>query len=108
MFAKGTRVGVAEPNNGEARPLSQGAFLAVQQDLAARQELDTQATMATAKGPPESPVVQPPKQPETPEVNWAGAPEELHVKVHGLLDKLKGMGSGKLGELKATTHHIQF
>ena len=36
MFAKGTRVGVAEPYTGEARPLSQGALLAVQQELAAR------------------------------------------------------------------------
>ena len=51
MFAKGTRRGVAEPYTGEARPLSQGALLAVQQELAARQELDTQAAMATAEGP---------------------------------------------------------
>jgi len=36
MFAKGTRVGDAEPYTGEARPLSQGALLAVQQELAAR------------------------------------------------------------------------
>jgi len=107
MFAKGTRVGVAEPYTGEARPLSQGALLAVQQELAARQELDTQAAMATAEGSPEPPVVPPPKEPETPEVNWAGAPTALHGKVHGLLDQFKGMWSGKLGELKATTHHIQ-
>jgi len=74
MFAKGTRVGVAEPYTGEARPLSQGALLAVQQELAARQELDTQAAMATAEGPPEPPVVPPPKEPEMPDVNWAGVP----------------------------------
>jgi len=107
MFAKGTRVGVAEPYTGEARPLSKGARLAVQQELAARQELDTQAAMATAEGPPEPPVVSPPKEPETPELNWAGVHTELHGKVHGLLDQFKGMWSGKLGELKATTHHIQ-
>jgi len=74
MFAKGTRVGVAEPYTGEARPLSQGALLAVQQELAARQELDTQAAMATAEGPPEPPVVPPPKEPAMPDVNWAGVP----------------------------------
>jgi len=108
MFSKGTRVGVAEPYTGEARPLSQGALLAVQQNLAARQELDTQAAMATAEGPPKPSVVPPPKEPETPEVHWAGVPTELHGKVHGLLDQFKGMWSGKLGELKATTHHIQF
>jgi len=107
MFAKGTRVGVAEPYTSEARPLSQGARLAVQQEQAARQELDTQAAMATAEGPPKPPVVSPPKEPETPEVNWAGVPTELHGKVNGLLDQFKGMWSGKLGELKATTHHIQ-
>ena len=107
MFAKGTRVGVVEPYTGEARPLSQGALLAVQQELAARQELDTQAAMATAEGPPEPPVVAPPKKPESTEVNWAGVPTELHGKVHGLLDQFKGMWSGKPGELKATTHHIQ-
>jgi len=63
--------------------------------------------MATAEGLPEPPVVPTPKEPETPEVNWAGLPTEQHGKVHGLLYKLKGMWSGKLGELKATTHHIQ-
>jgi len=63
--------------------------------------------MATAKGPPKPPVVPPPKERETPEVKWAGVPKELHGKVHGLLDQVKGMWSGKLGELKATTHHIQ-
>jgi len=107
MFAKGTRVGVAEPYTGEARPLSQEAVLAVQQQLAARQELNTQAAMATAEGLPEPPVVPPPEEPETPEVNWAGVPKGLHGKVYGLLDQLKGMWSGKMGELKATTHHIQ-
>jgi len=61
MFAKGSRVGVVEPYTGEARPLSQGALLAVQQEMAARQELHTQAAMATAEGPPEPPVVPPPK-----------------------------------------------
>jgi len=40
-------------------------------------------------------------------VSWAGVPTELHGKVHGLLDQFKGMWSGKLGELKTTTHHIQ-
>ena len=107
MFAMGTRVGVAEPYTGEARPLSQGDLLAVQQKLGARQELDTQATMATAEGPPEPPVVPPLNEPETPGVSWAGVPEELHGQMHGLLDQFKGMWSGKLGELKATTHHIQ-
>jgi len=107
MFAEGTRVRVAEPYTGEARPLSQGALLAVQQELAARQELDTQAAMATAEGPPEPPVVPPPKEPETPKLNWEGVPTELHGKVHGLLDHFKGMWSRKLGALKATTHHIQ-
>jgi len=107
MFAKGTRVGVAEPYTDEARPLSQGALLAVQQELAARQELDAQAAMATAEGPPEPPVVPPRKEPETPEVNLAGVPTELHGKVHGLLVQFKGTWSGTLGELKATTHHIQ-
>ena len=34
-------------------------------------------------------------------------PKELHGKVHGPLDQFKGMWSGKLVELKATTHHIQ-
>jgi len=38
-FADGTRVRVAEPYTGEARPLSQGALLAVQQELAAWQDL---------------------------------------------------------------------
>ena len=107
MFAKGTRVGVSDPYTGEARPLSQGALLAVQKELAARQELETQAAMATAEGPPEPPVVPLPKEPETPEVNWAGMPKELHGEVHGLLDQFKGRWSGKLGHLKATTHHIQ-
>jgi len=41
MFAKGIGVGVAEPYTGEARPLSQGSLLTVQQELAARQELET-------------------------------------------------------------------
>jgi len=107
MFAKGARAGVAEPYTGEARPLSEGALLDVQQELAARQKLDTQAAMATAEVPPEPPVVPPPKEPETPEVHWEGVPKGLHGKVHGLLHQLKGMWSGKLGELKATTHHIQ-
>ena len=107
MFAKGTRVGVAEPYNGEARPLSQGALLAVQQGLAARQALDTQATMDKAEGPPEPPVGPPTKEPGTPEVNWEGVPKELHGKAHGLLDQFKCTWSGKLGELKATTHHVQ-
>jgi len=107
MFAKGTRVGFAEPYTGEAQPLSQGALLAVQQELAARQELEAQASMATADGPPEPPVVPPPKEPETPAVHWAGVPKEVHGKVHGLLDLFKGMWSRKLGEHKATTHHIQ-
>jgi len=60
-FAKGTRVVVAEPYTVEARHLSQGALLAVQQGLAARQELDTQAAMATAEGPPDPQVVPPPR-----------------------------------------------
>jgi len=107
MFAKGTRVGFAERYTGEAQPLSQGALLAVQQELAARKELDAQASMATAEGPPEPPVVPPPKKPETPELNWAGVPKEVHGKVHGLLDLFKGMWSRNLGEHKATTHHIQ-
>jgi len=64
-------------------------------------------TMATAEGPPGPPVVLPSKEPETPEVNWAGVPKELHGKVHGRLDQFKGMWSGNLGELKAATHHIQ-
>jgi len=68
-FFKGTRVGVAEPYTGEARHLSQGALLAVQQVLEARHELGTQAAMATAEGLPEPPVVPPLKEPETPEVN---------------------------------------
>jgi len=106
-FAKRTRVGVVEPYTGEARPLSQGALLAVKKELEARKELDTQAAMAEAEGPPEPPVVPPTKEPETPEVNWAGVPKELHGKVHGLLDQFKGMWSGKPEELKATTHHIQ-
>jgi len=107
MFSKGTLVGVAEPYTGEARPLSQGALLAVHQELAARQELETQATMAEAEGPPEPPAVSPTKEPETPEVNWAGVPKDLHGNVLGLLDQIKRMRSGKLVELKATTHHIQ-
>jgi len=107
LFAKGTRVGVAEPYTGEAQPLSQGALLAVQQELAARQELETQAAMARLEGPPEPPVVPPSMEPETTEVNWAGVPTELHGKVNGLLDQFNGMWSGKLGELKDTTHHIQ-
>jgi len=40
-------------------------------------------------------------------VNGVGVPTALHSTVHGLLDQFKGMSSGKLGELKATTHHIQ-
>jgi len=107
MFAKGTRVGFAEPYTGEARPLFRGALLAVQQELAPRQELSTQAAMVTAEGPPEPPVVPPPKQPETPEVNWSGVRTELHGTVHRLLYQFKGMWSGKLGKLKAATHHIQ-
>jgi len=107
MFAKGTRVGVAESYTGEARPLSQGALLAVQQELAARQELDTQAATATAEVPPEPPVVSPPKEPETTEVNWAGVLTELQGKVHGLLDQFTGKWSETLGVLKDTSHHIQ-
>ena len=107
MFAKGTRVGVAEPYTGETRPLSQGPLLADQQELAARQELDTQAAMATAEGPPEPPVVPPPKEPETPEKNWASVPTELHGKVHGLLDQFKGMCVGETpltGETRPLRH----
>jgi len=107
MFAKGTRMGVAEPYTGEEPPLSQGALLAVQQEMTARQELETQAALATVERPPENPVVPPFKEPETPDVNWAGVPKELHAKVHGLLDQFKGMWSGKLGEIKAATHHIE-
>jgi len=92
---------------GEARPLTQGALLDVQQELAARQELYTQSAMDTAEGPPEPPIVPPTKVPETPEVNWAGVPIELQGKVHGLMDQFKGTWSGKLGKLKVTTHHIQ-
>jgi len=106
-FADGTRVGVAEPNTGKARPLSQGALLAVQQELAAWQDLETRANLAEAESPPEPAVVPPTKKPETPEVNWASVPRKLHRKVHELLDQFKSMWSGKLGELKATTHHIQ-
>jgi len=106
-MSQGTRVGVAEPYTGEARPPSEGDLLDVQLELAARQELDTQAAMAKAEGPPEHPVVPPPKEPETPVVNWTGVPERLHGKVHGLLGQFKGMWSGKLGVPKATTHHIQ-
>ena len=76
MFAKGTRVEVAEPYTGEAQPLSQGALLAVQQELAARQELDTQAAMATAEGPPEPPVVPPPQ-------GTGDARGELGRRAHG-------------------------
>jgi len=38
-FSKINRVGVAEPYTGEARPLSQGALLAVQEDFKERKEL---------------------------------------------------------------------
>ena len=100
-------MGLAEPYTCEAPPLSQGALLAVQQELAARQEVDTQAAMATAEGPPEPPGVPPSKEPETPEVNWADVPKERHGREDRLLDQRKGMCSGKLGKLKATTHHIQ-
>jgi len=86
MLAKGTRVAVAELYTGDARPLSHRALLAVQQELAARQELDTQTAMATAEGSPEPPLVPPPKEPDTPEGNWAGVPTALHGQVHGLLD----------------------
>ena len=106
-FAEGTRVAVAEPYTGEARILSQGALLVVQHEIAARLELETQAAMATAEGPPEPPVVPPPKDSETPEEDWAGVPKDLHGRVHGLLDQFKGMMLKKLGELKTTTHHIQ-
>ena len=105
--SKGTRVGVAEPYTGEARPLSQKDLLAVQQELASRTEPENEATMAKAESPPASTVVPLAKEPETPEVNWAGVPGELHGKVHGLLEQFKGMWSGNLGELKATTHQIQ-
>jgi len=94
MFANGTRVGVAEPYTGEARPLSQGAILADQQELAARQELDRQAAMPTAEGPPESLVLPPPKKQKMLEVNWAGVPTDFHGKMHGLLHQLKGCGLG--------------
>jgi len=100
-------VGVAEPYTCEAQPLSQGVLLAVQQELGARQERDTEATMAEAEGPTKPPVVTPTTEPETPELNWAGVSKDLHGKVHGRLVKLKGMWSGKLGRLKAATHHIQ-
>jgi len=106
-FAKGTRVGVAEPHTLEARTLVQGALLAVQQELAARQELDTQAPMATAERAPEPPVAAPPKVPESPEVNCAGVFKDLHGKVHGLRDQFKGICSGQLGELKEITQRIQ-
>jgi len=106
-FTKGTRVGVAEPYTGEARPLSQEALLSVQQELAAQEALDKEALLAQAEAPPEAPLAPPTEEPETPEVNWDAIPEALHGKVRQLLDEFKGMWSGRLGELKATTHHIQ-
>jgi len=63
--------------------------------------------MDMAERPPETPVAPPPKERETREVIWAGVPDELHCKVHGPFDQFKRMWSGKLGELKATTHDIQ-
>jgi len=63
--------------------------------------------MAKAEGPPDPPVVPTIKEPETPEVNWAGVPKVLHGKMHGLLDQFKGMWSGNPSELKASTDHIQ-
>ena len=106
-FAKGTRVGVAEPHTGKARHLFQRRLLAVQKQLAALRELDTQMTVAEAESPPEPPVVPPTKEPETPEVNWEGVRKELHGKVHALVHQFRGMWSENLGELKATTLHIQ-
>jgi len=53
------------------------------------------------------PLAPPTKEPETPEVNWDELPEALHGNVRHVLDDLKGMGSGRLGKLKATTKRIQ-
>jgi len=88
-FAKVTRVCIAAPYTSEVRPLSQGALLAVQQELEARIELDKEVTMAEAEGPQQPTAVSPAKEPETPDVNWAGVPKDLHGKVHGLLDQFK-------------------
>jgi len=41
--------------------------------------------MATAEGSPEPPVVPPPKEPETPGVNWAGVPKEQLVTLARML-----------------------
>ena len=106
-FSKGTRVGVAEPHTGEARPLFQGGLLAVQQELAAPQELDNEATTTGAEGTSEPPLVPLAKEQETPEVNSAGVPKDLAGKEYGRLDQFRGLWSGILGMLNDTTHHIQ-
>ena len=106
-FTKGTQVGVEKPYTGEARPLSQEALLSVQQELAVQEALDNDSHLAQAEAPPEAPLAPPTEEPETPVVNWDAIPEALHGKVRQLLDEFKGMWSGRLGELKATTHHIQ-
>jgi len=56
-FAKGTRLGVAEPYTGGARPITEKALLAVQQVLASVREVDTEAMQADADPPPEPPVI---------------------------------------------------
>jgi len=107
MFPKGTRVGNAWPPTGEARPLFQKALLAVRRELAARTELDKEAIVAEAESRPAPTRVPPAKEPETPEVNWAGMPRKLHRNKHSLLEQFKGTWSRKLRQLEATTHHIQ-
>ena len=106
-FASGNRVGLAEPYTGERRPLFQGGVLAVQQGLEARREPDTEAAMTEAEGLPQPPIGPPAKSPKTPKVNRTGVSKDLHGKVHGLLDPVKVMRKGRLGELKAATHQIQ-
>jgi len=74
-FSNCTRVGVAEPRTGERQPVSGEALLAVQQVLASGREVDTESMQADADAPLEPPIVPPAKEPEPPEVNWAGVPK---------------------------------
>ena len=67
------------------------AVLDVQQELAASLELAMDARMTEAENQPVQPVVSSVKEPETPNVNWAGIPKNLHVNMQVFLDKLKGL-----------------
>jgi len=106
-LAKGTRIGVAEPHTGEAPVLTKDMLLAVQEELETEAKRVDQALPRQA-GPTAEATPDPSLEAaEKPEVNWESIPDHLKDKVRALLDEFAGLWSGKLGELKATTHRIQ-